>query len=134
MTIIKHVIILFFLIIHTAWGQDIQGIKKGQASPIDGFVISTDFEKELRQINEDSKILKRQNILLKDLQVTQEYMVTLHSERASNAQKELEKEQIKGFFKSTLYFIGGAFACNRYYNPVIIRSDLHIFPGRPPHF
>lgn len=107
MRTITKIIVLFFLIIQATKAEDIIAIKKGNPSPIDGFVITKEFEKDLRQINEDNKLLKRQNLVLKDLQVTQEDLVSLHKENTRNAQKELEKEQIKGFFKSTLYFVGG---------------------------
>lgn len=104
---ITKIIVLFFLIIQASKADGIVPIKKGEVSTIDGFVITKEFEKDLRQTNEENKLLKRQNLVLKDLQVTQEDLVSLHKENARNAQKELEKEQIKGFFKSTLYFVGG---------------------------
>ena len=104
-------IILLLLTFNTAFAQDIIPIKKGQPSPIDGFVIS---KKANEKIIEDREKLERKNIQLKDLSVLQDQSITdlkSHRDTLSRHNAEL-RESLRakptGFWQKTGYFVLGA--------------------------
>lgn len=104
-------LIIALLFSFSAFGQEkmftgeIRPINKGAPSPFYGFVITKQFEKNLRKKNEQNKLLRHKNLLLSDLSTTHKYMITLHKERAEKAHSELVKTQLKGM----LWAIGGIF-------------------------
>lgn len=103
--------ILLLLISFQCFAQDIIPIKKGQPSPIDGFVIS----KRLNtRMIEDTEILERKNLQLRDLSVLQDEALSdlnKHKETLVRHNAELRgalKEKPTGFWQKTGYFVLGA--------------------------
>ena len=100
-------IILCLVFSQLTFAGDIQSIKKGELSPFDGFVITKEFEKKARQTREESILVRRKNLTLKDLQVVNEGRIEFYKDNYKKAHKELQKEQFKSFWKTTFMFIGG---------------------------
>lgn len=78
-------------------------IKKGEVSPVDGYVFTPDEEKKLRQINEE-------NITLKDLQVHQEEKTQILEERTKNYKDYVEQQKNLGPWEKGAYIglgVGG---------------------------
>lgn len=101
------ILIFCFLLSFGGVAGEISPIKKGDPSPIDGYVITKEFEKKARQTNEENKLLKQKEITLKDLQVVNEQRIEFYKENAKQAHKRLQKEKFKSFWKTTFMFIGG---------------------------
>ncbi len=101
------IIISLLLLINTCFAADIVPIKKGQAAPFSGFVISYDMEKSMRQTAEDSKV-KNEWLDLASLKITiiekRNILYKNHNEYLS---KEVYKARKSTFWTKTIYFIGG---------------------------
>ena len=98
---------MFFLSCSLCFGQEIKIIKKGAPAPFDGFVVDAKQMKVFRQIDKDRKVLKEKEITLKDLGVVQEKRIKYFQDQADFYQTEMQAQQVKGWFKNTVYFLGG---------------------------
>lgn len=98
----KYLFILL-LIPSLLYSQDIVPIKQGTPAPFDGFVITSQFEKDRRHESEELKLSKSKNLVLSDLVVTQDEMITFHKKQANIAISEANTAQLKSY----LYFVGG---------------------------
>lgn len=81
----------------------IQPIKRGDPSPVDGYVITKDFEKNLREINERNKILKEKEVALRQLGELKDLKMEYYKRESNSLHATLSKERMKTY----LYFIGG---------------------------
>jgi hypothetical protein len=84
-------------------------IKKGDPSPVDGYVVTKEQEKKLRQKVED---LEFKNVRLSDLSVKQDNMIKTqdrHIEIQKKHNSELRKElkERTGFWSKSVYFVLG---------------------------
>ena len=107
---LRHLVAIVTLIVITIQcteaGQIIP-IKKGEESPITGYVIDNAQEKKFRQINEESKLLEKKAVTL-------EQLGELHNQRAEyykslyvESQKDLQSKEDRNFWTKTIYFVGG---------------------------
>ena len=60
-----------------------------------------------RRHNEERKLAQAKNVLLKDLQVVNGQRIEFYQNQSRDLRKELRKTELKGWFKSTLYFLSG---------------------------
>ena len=102
-------IVLLFCITQV-FAIDVQPIKKGHKAPEDGFFVNPPNMKKLRKINEDKKILEKENLKLKDLSAIQDQQIDNYRELSKESQKELRKEKTKGNFKGIGGFVLGVLA------------------------
>lgn len=100
----KYLLILSLLFTQV-YAIDITPIKKGDSATYDGFLVSPEEMKKLRQINEEKKLLAEQNIALKDLQIVNEKRIMSYDEAYTKVSKDLRYESFKGDVKG----IGGFF-------------------------
>lgn len=103
------IMIISLLLCFQAVAQDFIPIKKGDDSPLDGYVISVDTEKKLRQKVSD---LEFEKVKLNQLGVLNNQEISLYKEKSalqSEHNKELRDElkSSNSFFRSTGYFILG---------------------------
>jgi len=95
----KYLAILGLLFSFTTYG--VTPISKGQVSPVDGYVFSSDEEKSLRKINE-------QNIILSDLQVKMEERSVIQGQRIEEYSKYFKQQSEIGPWTKVGYFAAGA--------------------------
>ncbi len=105
----KLIIVLLFSI-STCFALDVTPIKKGEQAPSNGFFVTTESMKELRKINEEKKILEKENITLKDLSVINEKRIETYKKYAEESHKQASWERTKGSFKGAGGFILGVLA------------------------
>lgn len=91
---------------------DVVPIDKGAKAPSKGFFVDTENMKEFRKINEEKKLLKKENITLKDLSVINEQRIETYKKLSEESQKELSKEKTKGNFKGIGGFLVGVLAAS----------------------
>lgn len=92
---------------HSYAQEKVIPMTKGDIAPYSGIFFPKDKAKELRQINEEKKLLEKKVLKLEDLQIIQEETSTFYKENYYKTKNLLEAEQTKSFWKSTLYFFGG---------------------------
>ena len=105
----KLILIILFTI-NTAFALDITPVKKGFIIQKEGFFIDKTNMKELRQINEDRKVLDRKVAKLEDLAVINEQRVEIYKKLSQESEDALRWEQTKGNFKGIGGFIIGVLA------------------------
>jgi len=94
----RYLAILGLLFSFTTYG--VTPISKGQVSPVDGYVFSSDEEKGLRKINEE-------NITLKDLQVNYEKKGAIQDERIKSYQQYVDQQKQIGPWEKVGYVSAG---------------------------
>lgn len=100
-------LLILLMSINLCYGQKITVIKKGELASYDGYLIDSEQEKVFRTINEKKKLLESKNLVLSDLRLNSKQLEDFQRKRAETAERELQKEQFKSSFRSTLAFIGG---------------------------
>jgi len=100
-------LIVILISISQVFAIDVIPIEKNEKAPEKGFFIDTENIKELRKINEEKKLLKKENVKLQDLQTINEQRINTYKEFAQESEKELYKEKIKGNVKGVWGFILG---------------------------
>lgn len=103
-------LLILLLTLNQCLAIDITPIKKGEKAANDGFIISKEDMKQLRQINEEKKLLESQNIKLKDLAAVRDQRVKLYKEEVEYNYKALQKERTKGKINGVLGFAIGVLA------------------------
>lgn len=96
--------------INLCFALDVTPVKKGDPSPSDGFFVTTESMKKLRKINEEKKILEKENITLKDLSVINEKRIQTYKMYAEESHKQASWERTKGNFKGAGGFVLGVLA------------------------
>ena len=98
------VLILFsFLICNLLFAEDITEIKKGEVAATSGFLVPPDKMKELRQINEDKKVLEKKVILLSDLQVNLQDQIAIQKNIANDLRQDVRTAEMR----TNLFTVGG---------------------------
>ena len=97
------ILLILLLSINLCFAQSITPIKKGETSPMDGYVIDSQFEKDRRKEREQLRLEKRKNLVLSDLKVVQEERIGIYKRNAERAETEAQKAR----FKTVLYFVLG---------------------------
>lgn len=103
-------LLIFFVTISQCFAIDVTPIKKGESAPQDGFFVDAENMKALRKINEEKKILTKENIKLKDLALINEQRIDTYKEFAKKAEDHASWEKTKGNFKGMGGFIIGVLA------------------------
>jgi len=101
-------ILILFLLSFSLCAGEIQPISKGQEAEFSGFLITKDFEKRLRTINEENKLLERKNVTLERLGNVNEDIAQHYKKRASKAELRGDLKGIGGFLLGVL--VTGAIA------------------------
>jgi len=112
----SRIIVLLMFTITSVWANpQIVGIKKGEVAQFDGFIINYEMEKNFRLINEENINLKKINITLKDLQVTQEQTIEILNKRLVSSQDlndkfldRIHQQESQSFWEKSIFFLGGA--------------------------
>jgi len=100
-------ILILMIAMSPAYAIEVTPIKKGQPATKDGFVVSKDDMQKLRKLNEKKKLLERENLNLKDLNVINEKRVNVYEERYNASEKELTREKTKSNLKGIGGFVLG---------------------------
>ena len=100
-------LLILLLTISPVYAIEVTPIKKGEAAKVDGFIVSKDEMKKLREINEKKKLLEKENLSLKDLNVVNDRRVSLYGERYSAVERELTRERTKSNLKGIGGFVLG---------------------------
>jgi hypothetical protein len=103
-------ILILFLCISQCFAIEVTPIKKDTKAPADGFFIEPPAMKEIRTINEEKKILRRENVKLIDLAVINEDRILTYKELSQESEKALRKEKVKSNLKGIGGFIIGVLA------------------------
>lgn len=106
----KLLLVLLFSISTCFADYDISPMKQGDIAAKDGFFMTTETEKKVRQVKEEHKLYKQQNVKLKDLALIEEQRVETYKKRTEASEKQLRWEQTKGTFKGVGGFILGVAA------------------------
>ena len=104
------IIILICLTITQCFAIDITPIKKGDKASYDGFLISSEEMKKLRQINEEKKLLEQKSIKLQDLAIIKDQRIKLYQEEIEYNHKDLRKAQNMTRVSGVLGFLVGVAA------------------------
>jgi hypothetical protein len=107
----KYLLILCLFSTQT-FAIDVTPVKEGDKAPQDGFFIDTPNMKELRENNENRKLLKRENVTLKELAIINEQRINVYKERGDEIEKHLSWQQTKGNIKGVGGFILGVLAAS----------------------
>jgi hypothetical protein len=99
--------ILLFLISFNVFAQQQVILDKGQTAPFDGILSDSDQMKKYRTINEEKKLLDKEVIKLRDLNLTKDERMKLYKEEAADWKQQYRKEQVKGFWSKVGYFTLG---------------------------
>lgn len=110
MSVLMKTILILVTSINLCFAIDVDPIKKGEPAPKDGFFIDSNNLQEMRQINEEKKLLEKENIKLEQLRVTSENIEKNYQERLDLASKQITKEQVKGDLKGIGGFLLGVLA------------------------
>lgn len=95
--------LLLFALSFNCFGIDVKAVKKGESVPEDGFFVTAEEMKKLRQINEEKKILQEKVYTFEDLRIIDTQRVEFYKVSNESYQKALVQEQTH----STLKMIGG---------------------------
>lgn len=96
--------------INTSFALDPIVVKKNDTVPMDGLLFSDKDAKELRKQNEERKLLKQENIELKELGLIQDEKNKLLKNQWEETSKELTKSEINGTMKGVGGFLLGVLA------------------------
>lgn len=102
--------IILFIISFNSFAIDITPIKKGEASPGDGFFVSTEEMKKFRQINEEKKLLEQKVLTFGDLAITNEQRIDIYKKQSDYYEEQYLKQQNKTIWSGIGGFILGAAA------------------------
>lgn len=94
----------------SSFANEIKAIKKGDPAPFDGYVITVDFEKNLRTINEKNKLLETKVLTLEQLSLVNDDRAKHYKKEAQNAISEAQSAQLVGNLKGGFGFILGVLA------------------------
>jgi hypothetical protein len=104
------IILTLLLTISQAFAIDVQPIKKGSPAPNDGFFVDSENMKKLRNINEEKKLLEKENIDLRELSIVHETRIENYRQLNKDVEKELRWEKTKSNFSGVGGFIIGVLA------------------------
>ena len=100
-------LLIILLTFNAAFAIDVTPVKKGDTVPKDGFFVDQDNMKQLRQINEEKKLLEKKALKLQDLQTVQDFRISLYKKEVEETQKEVTKAKTKAFFGTLGGFLVG---------------------------
>ena len=107
----KQIVLALCLLVNVcSFANEIKAVKKGDTVPFDGYVITVEFEKNLRQINETNKLLEAKNVTLEQLSVVNDKRADHYRKEAEKAVSEAQSEQLMGSVKGGLGFVFGVLA------------------------
>lgn len=95
-------ILLIFLFSFSLLAGEIQPIQKDQKAEFSGYLITKEFEKNLRTINEKNKLLERKNVTLERLGQVNEDIAQDYKKKASRAELRGDLKGIGGFLLGVL--------------------------------
>jgi len=104
------ILIILLISISQCLAIDVTPIQKGEKAPANGFFLDTPNMKEVRQINEEKKVLKKENVTLKDLNSINESRVDTYRKLSEESEKALSWERTKGNGKGIVGFVVGVIA------------------------
>ena len=103
-------LLIFLLTLSQAFAIDVQPITKGSPAPDDGFFVDQPNMKKLRKINEEKKLLEKENIDLRELSIVHETRIDNYKQMNTEVEKELRWEKTKGSLSGVGGFILGVLA------------------------
>lgn len=101
-TVLVFILAISFVSFSTQ-AQTIKPIKKGETSPITGYVIDKEFEKERRKERELLQVERNKNKVWQELGKIREGREDFYKKQAVEA----KREALKSDFQKVLYFVGG---------------------------
>ena len=101
------VIILSFFLCSSVFADSAVALQKGQIVPFDGILITKEKSKELRQIEKDNGVLKKQKTTLQELGKVLELQREVWKESSNENFKQYKKEQFKGNLRGIWGFLVG---------------------------
>lgn len=104
------IIVIFFTSINLSLAIDVVPIKKGEPAPKDGFFIDKPNIKKMRKINEEKKLLEKENLKLSQLNELNGKIENNYQKRLEDASRQITKEQVKGDLKGIGGFLLGVLA------------------------
>jgi hypothetical protein len=104
------ILLIFTFFLNYAYAIDVVPVKKGDTVQEDGFLVDPSGMKELRQINEDKKLLERKATKLEDLAVINEERIETYRKLSKETEDQLRWEKTKGNFKGIGGFVLGVLA------------------------
>jgi hypothetical protein len=90
-----------------SWADDMVILKEGDTAPMDGILVSGERMKEFRKTNEDYKLLKLENLKLKDLGVIHEQRIDLYKDQVKRVTEDLSSSERRRFWTNLGYFALG---------------------------
>ena len=104
------ILMILILLTNNVLAIDITPIREGEKATKDGFFIDPPNMKKLRKNNEERKLLKKENIELKELGLVQEEKGKLLKNQWEETSKALTKAQIQGTTRGIGGFLLGVVA------------------------
>jgi len=104
------ILVILICSINLTFALDVTPIRKGQAAPDNGFFVDQENMKGFRKINEENKLLKKENLELEELSFVNNKIEKNYQDRLDFASKEITKEQIKGNLRGVWGFVLGVAA------------------------
>lgn len=115
---IRKIIIITFLTIVAAkcvHGSEVVRLNKGEAAPFTGALVTPEKLNDMRVVDEEHKILKKQNLALKDLQIVLEERLEYHKGLAKEYKADVNRSEFKRFWTGVAYFTLGVLLTNAAY-------------------
>lgn len=101
------VLLIFLISISQCFALDVTPIKKGDPAPQNGFFIDAENMQEMRKINEEKKLLNKENVTLKDLAIINESRISTYQEYVKKSSDDANWEKTKGTAKGIAGFLIG---------------------------
>lgn len=105
--IIMWVVFIFSINPSRSRAEDMVVIKEGDTAPMDGILVSSERMKQFRQTNEDYKLLKLENLKLKDLSEINDQRIVLYKDHVKQVTDDLSRSERRRFWTNVGYFALG---------------------------
>lgn len=99
--------ILLLILVPSITLADMQVLKKGDSASFDGVLIDAEQMKQFRQINEEKKLLEKENLKLKDLGIINDQRIDLYKEHVKQVTEDLSSSERRAFWQSVGTFALG---------------------------
>lgn len=107
----KAIILSICLVLSTVtFSKEMAVLKKGDAAPFDGVLSDSEQMKEFRQINEENKLLKLENLKLSDLSAIQGKKEDLYKLDIDNKQSQIVRLERREVWLTAGAFLIGVIA------------------------
>lgn len=98
------VVLILLNLLTNSFCQDIVSIRKGEVSPMDGYVIDSPMEKRMRQIREEEKKSKQEVIKLEELRYIETTRIEIYKQQVIDLEKQNYSLKVDNTLTSVLYF------------------------------